>query len=159
MSEEGLIRVEIEQLEDYRFRLHFLAPKAGELLSDEPAPLGGGAGPNPALLLAAAVGNCLAASLLFALRKFRNAPGPIRAEVTARRQRNAEGRWRIAEIAVRLKLAEAGEAIAHRARILEQFEQFCVVTESVRAGIPVTVVVEDHAGTVLHRSSAGGDHG
>jgi uncharacterized OsmC-like protein len=159
MSETEPIALELEQLQDFEFRLRFLHPPAGELLTDEPAPLGRGVGPNPALLLAGAVGNCLAASLLFALRKFRNEPGRLRAEVRAERARNAEGRWRIVRIAVRLFLAESGESIAHRERILEQFERFCIVTESVRSGIPVEVQVLDGEGALLHQSQAGGGHG
>ena len=38
-----------------------------------PPPLGQGSGPSPMQLLAASVGNCLSASLLFALRKFKQA--------------------------------------------------------------------------------------
>jgi hypothetical protein len=34
-------------------------------------------------------------------------------------------------------------------RILEQFEDFCVVTQSVRAAIPVTVQVLDRDSIVL----------
>ena len=34
-------------------------------------------------------------------------------------------------------------------RVLEQFEEFCVVTQSVRSGFPVEVTVRDSAGTVL----------
>jgi hypothetical protein len=34
-------------------------------------------------------------------------------------------------------------------RILDQFEDFCVVTQSVRAAIPVTVRVLDRDGAVL----------
>ncbi len=158
MSDAEPIALELEQIGDYEFRLRFVHPKAGELISDEPAPLGRGRGPNPALLLAGAVGNCLSASLLFALRKFRNQPGPIRAEVAAERARNAEGRWRIARIAVRLKLSDPAAAIVQRERILEQFERFCIVTESVRSGIPVEVEVFDGEGERLHRSVAGGGH-
>lgn len=158
MSESESIALELEHLGGYEFRLHFLKPPAGEMLSDEPSPLGRGAGPNPAQLLAGAVGNCLASSLLFALRKFKNEPGPLRVEVKAERERNSEGRWRIGRIQVQLKLRERGEAIAHRERILEQFERFCIVTESVRSGIPVEVEVRDAEGMLLHRSQAGGRH-
>ena len=55
------------------------------LLSDEPAPLGHDRGPSPARLLLASVANCLVASLLFALRKQHNAPGRLRARITALR--------------------------------------------------------------------------
>jgi hypothetical protein len=34
----------------------------------------------------------------------------------------------------------------HQQRCVEQFEDFCVVTQSVRAGIPVSVRVVDAAG-------------
>ena len=70
---EPAIALESRQQADYRFEVDFKTPGQPLLLTDEPAPLGGGAGPNPARLLGAAVANCLAASLLFSLRKFRNA--------------------------------------------------------------------------------------
>ncbi len=44
--------------------------------------------------------------------------------------------------------AEAA-AVQHLDRILEQFEDFCVVTESVRSGFPVAVTVRDGAGKQL----------
>jgi hypothetical protein len=37
-------------------------------------------------------------------------------------------------------------------RCLDLFEDFCVVTASVRQGIPVTVEVVGPAGEVLHRA-------
>ncbi len=52
------------------------------LVTDEPAPLGGAAGPNPSRLLGAAVANCLAASLPFAMRKFGNEPPSLTADAT-----------------------------------------------------------------------------
>ena len=57
----------LEQQDDYAFLIRFDTPGAAPLLSDEPEPLGRGTGPNPSRLLAAAVANCLSASLLFAL--------------------------------------------------------------------------------------------
>lgn len=51
-------------------------PALPVLVTDEPPPLGGDAGPNPARLLGTAVANCLAASLLFSMRKFKNQPEP-----------------------------------------------------------------------------------
>jgi hypothetical protein len=39
--------------------------------------------------------------------------------------------------------------LQHLDRVLEQFEEFCTVTQSVRAGIPVTVHVIDASGAVL----------
>ena len=74
--------VRLKQDADYRFAVTF-APGLPELRSDEAPPLGQGAGPSPVQLLAAAVGNCLAASLLFALRKFKQAPEPISASAEA----------------------------------------------------------------------------
>jgi uncharacterized OsmC-like protein len=71
--------VRLTQAQDYQFDVDFGTP--GPLLrADEPAPLGQGTGPSPEQLLAAAVGNCLSASLLFALRKFKQAPAILRYE-------------------------------------------------------------------------------
>jgi hypothetical protein len=43
-------------------------------------------------------------------------------------------------------MAEDAAAVQHLGRCLEQFEDFCVVTESVRHGIPVGVRVVDAQG-------------
>jgi len=154
MSETATFSVSLEQLEGYEFRVKFDSPVA-ELLLDEPAPLGGGRGPNAARLVAAAVANCLSASLVFCLKgKFRQSPGPLRAVATGRLERNARGRYRIAGIDVRITLAESADALPHLDRCGEQFEDFCIVTESIRKGIPVSVDVLDSAGRIVHRSAA-----
>lgn len=149
MADEVTLRLELEQQQDYQFSIRFDEPGLAPLLTDEPPPLGAGAGPNPSLLLLAAISNCLAASLLFALRKFRNEPGRLRASVTATRERNPEGRWRIPRAEVTLHLPEAAGHYLNLDRILAQFEEFCVVTQSVREGIEVTTRVEDRNGLRL----------
>ncbi len=63
-------------------------------------------------LLAAAVGNCLSDSLLFALRKFKQAPEPIRCEVVAEVGRNADKRLRVLGMQVNLTLGVAAAAAA-----------------------------------------------
>ena len=146
---ETVLALELHQQSDFRFEVDFKVPGVPLLLTDEPPPLGTGAGPNPARLLGAAVANCLAASLLFSLRKFRNDAEPLRAAASVSMQRNAQGRLRIARIAVDIHLSAAAGAIRSLDRILAQFEDFCVVTQCVRAGMTVDVRVIDATGAVL----------
>jgi uncharacterized OsmC-like protein len=149
MAEKAPIRLSLEQQDDFQFSIRFEGSDLAPLLTDEPPPLGGGAGPNPSLLLLASVGNCLAASLLFALRKFRNTPGKLRASVTGEWARNEAGRWRIPRATVTLHLPEGAESYQRLDRVLAQFEDFCVVTESVRQGVEVITRVEDANGLRL----------
>lgn len=146
MSEPDTIRLQLEQDGDYGFRIRFDDASLPELLTDEPPPLGDGRGPNPSALLLAGVANCLGASLLFALRKFRNTPGPLTLQVEADKARNEAGRWRIPMARVRIVLSDKAANFEHFDRILAQFEQFCIVTQSVRDGIRVEVEVVDADG-------------
>lgn len=140
--------VELTQQAGYRFALRF-GPDSPLVVSDEPPPLGEGAGPAPTQLLAAAVGNCLADSLLFALRKYKQSPEPIRASAAASVGRNEQNRLRVLRIDVRLELGVPAESLAQIDRVLAQFEEFCTVTQSVRAAFPVNVEVYDAAGRKL----------
>jgi uncharacterized OsmC-like protein len=145
---DGRVSVRLVQAQDYQFDVDFggdLPP----LRVDEPPPLGQGVGPSPVQMLAGAVGNCLSASLLFALRKFKQTPEPIRTEVTAEVGRNAEGRVRVLGMQVTLTLGAPAAALQHLDRVLGGFEAYCTVTQSVAAAIPVTVSVVDAAGVHL----------
>jgi organic hydroperoxide reductase OsmC/OhrA len=157
MEEATTFKLELEQLEDYEFRVKFDWPEVPELKLDEPAPLGRSSGPNAARLIGAAVANCLSSSLLFCMRKFKQTPGKLRAEVTGVLARNERGRLRIGRFDVAIRLADAAGGIKHFDRCIQQFEDFCVVTESVRSGIPVGVRVLDGAGNEVF-SAGGADH-
>ena len=146
---ETAFTVELRQQADYRFEVRFDNPTLPVIVTDEPSPLGGDAGPNPARLLGAAVANCLAASLLFALRKHKNDAEPLRAVATVSLARNAHKRLRIERVAVDVHLGAAAEQMQRLDRVLEQFEEFCIVTQSVRAAIEVSV-----AGLRQQRASA-----
>ena len=151
MSETTSFTITLEQQDGFDFRVKFDWPDNPDLLLDEPEPLGKRHGPNAARLVAAAVGNCLSASLVFCLSsKFKQNPGPLRASVTGRLARNERGRIRIGGLSVRIELAEDASALQHLDRCMAQFEDFCVVTESIRHGIPVDVEVVDAAGRTLH---------
>jgi uncharacterized OsmC-like protein len=138
----------LEQQEDYAFLIRF-DNDLPALLSDEPAPLGKNAGPNPSRLIAAGVANCLGASLLFALRKFKNNPGKVTATVTAQMARNEQKRLRIGRMDVDIRIASPAAELTNLERILETFEEYCVVTQSVQTGFPVGVTVHDATGARL----------
>jgi|UniRef100_UPI0035B06DF9 uncharacterized OsmC-like protein len=141
-------RVLLRQQQDFQFEIDFGEGKP-RLLGDEGPPLGQGAGPTPVQLLAAAVGNCLSDSLLFALRKFKQAPEPISCEVTAEIGRNADNRLRVLGLDVALKLGVPAAQLEHLDRVLVQFESFCTVGASVAQGIPLKVTVHDSTGAQL----------
>jgi uncharacterized OsmC-like protein len=126
----------------YAFTVDFGLDGVPDLTLDEPAPLGEGCGPNAARLIAAAVGNCLAASLAFCLRRSRIQVKQLRATVEGTFARNERGRLRIGEIRVKLAPDVAPEDRDRMSRCLDLYEDFCIVTESVRNGFPVTVEVE-----------------
>lgn len=155
MSEQMSFSLQLEQAEGFEFKVKFDWPDVAELLLDEPEPLGKKHGPNAARLIAAAVANCLSASLVFCLRtKFKQNPGPVKANVTAKLERNDRGRFRISGLDVRIDLADDASALGHFERCMEQFEDFCIVTESVRQGIPVAVHVVDKSGRTVHQTGA-----
>ena len=147
MSEKH-VSVTLTQQHDYRFDIRF-DDNMPVLTSDEPAPLGTGLGPSPVQLLCAAVGNCLSDSLLFALRKFKQAPEPLRCEVQAEVGRNTDGRMRVLNMLATLHLGVPAAQLAQLERVLGQFEGFCTVTQSVGQGIPIQVRVLDADGVVL----------
>lgn len=145
---ESTIHVQLQQKQDYQFDISFGAA-VPNIMGDEPAPLGTGQGPSPVQLLAAAVGNCLSDSLLFALRKFKQAPEPMRCEVQAGVGRNAEGRLRVLGIKATLTLGVPAASLQHLDRVLAQFEAYCTVTQSVGQGIAIETEVFDALGVKL----------
>jgi organic hydroperoxide reductase OsmC/OhrA len=112
------------------------------MLLDEPQPLGGSRGPNAAAVLGAAIGNCLAASLSFCLHKARATVDGMTANVTTHVSRNEAGKLRISGVDVELTPNIVGDDGAKLDRCEPLFQDFCMVTESVKRGIPVHVVVK-----------------
>ncbi len=128
--------------EGMQFDTEFDGEKMSNLLFDEPAPAGEDEGPNAARVLGAAVGNCLSASLLFCLRKARVNVEGMRTEVRGAIGRNEKGRFRVENIAVRVITEIPPEDQSRVDRCLQVFEDFCIVSASVRQGINIDVEVD-----------------
>lgn len=133
----------IEQVKDYEFHVRFDKPEFVPLIMDEPPPLGRNAGPNAARVLAAAIGNCLSASLVFcAARRAGLKLERVRTEVRVQIVRNENKRLRVGAIHITIDPGLGDEELARLADCIPLFEDFCTVTESVRRGLDVKVKVK-----------------
>jgi len=95
--------ISLNLLDGYTFRADFDDASLEPLYTDEPKPLGSGSGPSPSRLLATALTNCLASSLLHCLRRSRVEIEHLSAKATVTVGRNKRGRLRIERIAVQLE--------------------------------------------------------
>jgi len=143
--EEGEFKVHVEPLGGYEFKVKFCREELPEIIMDEPRPLGKGEHPNAGLLLAAAVGNCLCASLTYCLSRSRAQVKGVSADVFTTLGRNENGRLRITSI--RIQLYPDLDDPKKLERCHDIFEDFCIVTQSVREGIPVQVEVVSPPGS------------
>ena len=141
MSDERGFHVSVAREEDFVFKVDFGLDGVGDLVMDEPEPMGGAAGPNASKVLAAAVGNCLCASLMFCLQRSRVEVRGVEASVSGVMARNEGGRWRIKEMNVEIAPDVDDEHRKQLERCVEIFEDFCIVSSSVRQGIPINVKV------------------
>jgi uncharacterized OsmC-like protein len=134
-------RVIMTQVEGFEFRVRFDKEQYEDLYMDEPAPLSSDEAPNAARILAAAIGNCLSASLMFCMqrkggKKLENLSSSVDMEIV----RNEHKRLRVGRVNVELH-PEVDADDEGLARCQEVFEDFCLVTQSVREGIAVDVAV------------------
>lgn len=140
MNEERTFQASLKLIEGFKFEVDFGIENTG-LIMDEPEPVGTNIGPNASKVLAAAMGNCLTASLLFCLKKARVEVGGINTKVNGVMRRNEKGRWRIVEITVDIIPSLSAEYDEQFDRCINLFEEFCIVSQSIKQGIPINVKV------------------
>lgn len=116
---------------------------------DEAAPLGDQTGPDASRALAAAVADCLSASLLFCLRKADREPAGMETVMDGFMTRNERGHLRVGELAATLRLQGLDGSDTRVRRCVDLFEEYCPVTGSVRQAIPVQVTVTDAEGNPI----------
>jgi uncharacterized OsmC-like protein len=149
MSEHNTFSLSVELLEDFVFKVDF--DEFGYIITDEAPPLGEGEGPNPARLVGAAVANCLCASFLFALKKKKQVLPSIDAAVEGKLGK-VDGFWRIVSINVAITADTDAVDKEMLETALQQFEDFCIVTQSIRQGIPIQVELKNQHGQNLFSS-------
>jgi len=141
-TEEPGVSFSLTLRDGYAFTVDFGDADIPPMTIDESPPLGHNEGPSPTRVLASAIAGCLGASLLFCLRKSKVDVGGLRVDVHVTNGRNAKGRQRVKRVAVRLAPEVPAAQVPQMARCLEVFEDYCVVTQSVRDGIDIVVSVE-----------------
>jgi organic hydroperoxide reductase OsmC/OhrA len=146
MAEEKRNRREfdfdMEWVEHLGFNVKWDFDESPDLFLDEPPSLGGsGKGPNAARMIVAGVANCLSASLTFCLGKSRANVEAMRIRCHGVMERNERGRLRLTAIRIEPLVTLPEEDMAKLVRCLGMFEDFCIVTEAVRKGIPVDLQV------------------
>lgn len=142
MSGPKEFNVDIEYLDGYRFEVSFDKESMGKLITDETVETGGDEeGPPPSRLLAASTLNCLMASLLFCLRKKSVKLESLEGEVVGTMDR-VEGRLKITHLDVTIETEISPDDEEKVNKCADIFEDYCIVTQSVREGIEVDVSVE-----------------
>ncbi|MGV3707816.1 MAG: OsmC family protein [Gemmatimonas sp.] len=134
--------VEINLLSGYAQQVDWGVVHAPAIIIDEPAPLGANSGPSPTRVLAAALASCLGASLLFCLNKSRITVKGLRTTASVALKRNEQGRLRVGSIDVKLAPEIPADQHARIGNCVRVFEDYCVVTASVRPTVEVNVTVE-----------------
>jgi uncharacterized OsmC-like protein len=133
---------EMEWTDHLAFNVKWDFYDSPDLFVDEPPSMGGsGKGPNAARMIVAGVANCLSASLAFCLSKSRVPMEGMRVRCHGELTRNERGRLRLTYIRVEPLVTMPAKDLAKLERCMGIFEDFCVVTESVRNGVPVDINV------------------
>jgi uncharacterized OsmC-like protein len=136
----GSFQLQIERVHDYEFRVRFDRPGVPDLVIDELPPLGDDGGPSPARLLAAAVGSCLSASLVLCLNRAKIPVHDLTTDVSVDLERNEHERLRVGRVSVLLHpVVDDPNGLAN---CMDTYEDFCIVTQSVREGLNVQVGVD-----------------
>ena len=142
-SHEFEYTIGMKRKDNYKFEVDFESDQIPSLLMDEPPsiPGGEGQGPTASMCLAVAVGNCLSASLTFCATKKQVEILELITTVKVIRKRNEKGFWRIAEMQVNLEPKIADPTDAKFEKCKEIFENYCIVSQSVKDGIPLKIDV------------------
>ena len=141
LSDEKKIKVGLSLEEEMIFKCDLGQIKMQDLYIDEKNKREAEKiGPNPSRLLALAVLGCLAASFTFCMSKKDLKVGDLDGKAEVILKRSNKGFWRVKRINVTINPKIDDPIMRKRAdQCRKMFEQYCIVTQSVRNGIEVNV--------------------
>jgi organic hydroperoxide reductase OsmC/OhrA len=153
---ERRFAVHLEHQGRYRFTSQASedgVPHGAPYASDEPEPVGENSGPSTPALLGSALGHCLSAALLEALRHAHVEVEDCETDAVAVVGANESGLPRIdhVDVTIRPRIAERSPRAD---RCADVFQNHCTVTQSVKRGIDVRVQVEFEPGAQIEPAEA-----
>lgn len=139
LNDETRVKIELSRIRDLIFKI-MIGEDLASILVDETNEGDEREGVKPSHLLAAAVMGCLSSSFLFCIGKKDLDVDDLSGTATVTTGRDDDGYLRVTGIEVSLKPETTDPDTLKRIKACKKFfEQYCVVTESVRQGIPVSV--------------------
>ncbi len=132
--------VELAHLDGCRFDVSFRT-RDGELLQDDPSPMGPGHGPEAVSTFVASATYCMASSLNYYLAKARVAPQELSATGHAEMRLTEEMFRRIERLDIDIHVVVTEKEMKRLMRALERFTDLCIITESIKGSFPINVRV------------------
>jgi uncharacterized OsmC-like protein len=132
--------VELDYREGCGFEAYFRT-REGDLLVEEPTPLGPGHGPEAVTLFTASATYCMASSLNYYLAKARVVPRELSARGHAEMMLTEDMYRRIARLDIDIDIVVTEKERMRLMRALERFTDLCIITESVKGSFPINVRV------------------
>jgi len=140
--------VELDHLDGCRFDVSYRT-RDGELLMEEPAPMGPGHGPEAVSAFVASATYCMASSLNYYLAKARVVPEELSAKGHVEMRLTEDMFRRIDRLDIDIHIVVTEKEKKRLMRALERFTRLCIITESIKGSFPINVRVRHPWGVHL----------
>ena len=115
--------------------------REGELLMDEPSPMGPGHGPEAVSTFVASATYCMVSSLNYYLAKARVVPSELSARGHVEMRLTDDMFRRIDRLDIDISIVVTEKEMKRLMRALERFTDLCIITESIKGSFPINVRV------------------
>ncbi|MHA1607454.1 MAG: OsmC family protein [Candidatus Freyarchaeota archaeon] len=143
-----VFEVDLRWLRDFLFEVK--VADFSEFYMDELEPEGHDSAPNPADYLLVSIGGCTASSFVYAARKFGVPIEKVNVKVRGRYVRK-KGMVRIGLVDVEVEAFHSSmseEDLENLEWCIKVFRKYCVISESLREGLPIHVTLKVNGETI-----------